>query len=171
MCPLSDFEMCLPSLDSIDISCKCFVGEDSYIAKNAFSLISFSFVWIKCESWNCAVCNSRARNKTRFWGQWWKCWQSGLVDKNIYFRIMLVLAWLVAPLCSIPQSFVFSLKTHPVLTEYRWGMWRFGGNKDKDKNKKDKDTSSSAEVQVRDLIVWWEKNFWRQTFIVCLKSF
>ena len=29
MCPVSDFEMCLPILDSIDISCKCFLGEDS----------------------------------------------------------------------------------------------------------------------------------------------
>ena len=29
MCPACDFDMCFPILDSIDISCKCFVGEDS----------------------------------------------------------------------------------------------------------------------------------------------
>ena len=29
MCPVCDFEMCFPILDSIDISCKCCVGEDS----------------------------------------------------------------------------------------------------------------------------------------------
>ena len=29
MCPVCDFEMCFPILDSIDISCKCLVGEDS----------------------------------------------------------------------------------------------------------------------------------------------
>ena len=29
MCPVCDFEMCFPILDSVDISCKCFVGEDS----------------------------------------------------------------------------------------------------------------------------------------------
>ena len=38
MCPGSDFEMCLPRLDSIDIACKCFVGEDSYIAKMLLAL-------------------------------------------------------------------------------------------------------------------------------------
>ena len=35
-------------------------------------------------------------------------------------RIMLVLAWLVAPVCSIPQSFIFQLKTHPLMQEYRF---------------------------------------------------
>ena len=29
MCPVCDFEMCFPILDSIDISCKCCVGEHS----------------------------------------------------------------------------------------------------------------------------------------------
>ena len=36
-----------------------------------------------------------------------------------FLRIMLVLAWLVAPVCSIPQSFIFRLKTHPIMQEYR----------------------------------------------------
>ena len=31
---------------------------------------------------------------------------------------MLVIAWLAAPLCSLPQSFVFQLKTHPLRPEY-----------------------------------------------------
>ena len=36
---------------------------------------------------------------------------------------MLVLAWLVAPICSLPQSFIFRLKTHPLLHEYRYLGW------------------------------------------------
>ena len=31
---------------------------------------------------------------------------------------MLLIAWLAAPLCSLPQSFVFQLKTHPLRPEY-----------------------------------------------------
>ena len=37
-------------------------------------------------------------------------------------RIMLALAWLIAPICSLPQIFVFRLKTHPLMEEYRWIM-------------------------------------------------
>ena len=29
MCYVGDFDMCFPHLDRVDISCKCFVGEDS----------------------------------------------------------------------------------------------------------------------------------------------
>ena len=29
MCPACDFDMCFPNLDYLDISCKCFLGEDS----------------------------------------------------------------------------------------------------------------------------------------------
>ena len=29
MCPVCDFDMCFPILDTLDISCKCCVGEDS----------------------------------------------------------------------------------------------------------------------------------------------
>ena len=32
---------------------------------------------------------------------------------------MLVTAWLAAPLCALPQSFVFQLKTHPLREDYR----------------------------------------------------
>ena len=35
-------------------------------------------------------------------------------------RMMLALAWLIAPICSLPQIFVFRLKTHPLMEEYRW---------------------------------------------------
>ena len=38
-------------------------------------------------------------------------------------RIMLVLAWLAAPVCSLPQSFIFRVKTHPILHEYRYLGW------------------------------------------------
>ena len=43
---------------------------------------------------------------------------------------MLVLAWLVAPVCSIPQSFIFRLKTHPLMQEYRchWKVMKAGVN-------------------------------------------
>ena len=37
-------------------------------------------------------------------------------------RMMLALAWLIAPICSLPQIFVFRLKTHPLMEEYRWIM-------------------------------------------------
>ena len=40
-------------------------------------------------------------------------------DQRENFRAMLVLAWLVAPVCSLPQSFVFRLKTHPLMQDYR----------------------------------------------------
>ena len=40
-------------------------------------------------------------------------------------RIMLVLAWLVAPVCSLPQSFIFQLKTHPLMQEYRFAVGQY----------------------------------------------
>ena len=37
-------------------------------------------------------------------------------------RLLLGLAWTLAALCSIPQSIVFSLETHPVVRSYRCGI-------------------------------------------------
>ena len=34
-------------------------------------------------------------------------------------RLLLCLGWALAVLCSIPQSIVFSLETHPVISSYR----------------------------------------------------
>ena len=39
---------------------------------------------------------------------------------DLIARMMLALAWLIAPICSLPQIFVFRLKTHPLMEEYRW---------------------------------------------------
>ena len=41
---------------------------------------------------------------------------------DLIARMMLALAWLIAPICSLPQIFVFRLKTHPLMEEYRWIM-------------------------------------------------
>ena len=38
---------------------------------------------------------------------------------------MLVLAWLVAPVCSLPQSFIFRLKAHPLMQEYRFAVGQY----------------------------------------------
>ena len=42
-----------------------------------------------------------------------------LITFDLIARIMLALAWLIAPICSLPQIFVFRLKTHPLMEEYR----------------------------------------------------
>ena len=34
-------------------------------------------------------------------------------------RLLLLLGWSLAALCSVPQSVVFSLETHPVISSYR----------------------------------------------------
>ena len=33
-------------------------------------------------------------------------------------KIMLVIAWITAPLCALPQSFIFQLKSHPLISDY-----------------------------------------------------
>ena len=33
-------------------------------------------------------------------------------------RVMLGLAWVLAPLCSLPQSFLFKLRRHPLQPDY-----------------------------------------------------
>merc|ERR1719318_2139452 len=33
-------------------------------------------------------------------------------------KLMLTIAWIVAPLCSLPQSFIFSVKSHPMEPDY-----------------------------------------------------
>ena len=45
-----------------------------------------------------------------------------LITFDLIARMMLALAWLIAPICSLPQIFVFRLKTHPLMEEYRWIM-------------------------------------------------
>ena len=45
-----------------------------------------------------------------------------LITFDLMARMMLALAWLIAPICSLPQIFVFRLKTHPLMEEYRWIM-------------------------------------------------
>ena len=34
-------------------------------------------------------------------------------------RVMLGVAWVCALVCSLPQSFIYRLKTHPILEDYR----------------------------------------------------
>ena len=41
---------------------------------------------------------------------------------DLIARMMLAMAWLIAPICSLPQIFVFRLKTHPLMEDYRWIM-------------------------------------------------
>ena len=45
-----------------------------------------------------------------------------VITFDLSARMMLALAWLIAPICSLPQIFVFRLKTHPLMEEYRWIM-------------------------------------------------
>ena len=59
-----------------------------------------------------------------------KLWKTVFMHGDMFFyiliafaliaRMMLALAWLIAPICSLPQIFVFRLKTHPLMEEYRW---------------------------------------------------
>ena len=77
--------------------------------KNQVGTIFF-YIWVSC-----------------FWIVENSC--HGYVLLNIIFdligRIMLALAWLIAPICSLPQIFVFRLKTHPLMEEYRWTFFFF----------------------------------------------